>query len=183
MLERDTPRRARWLRALLALTFLLDAGASAGQAGNLPAEEVRVSVLGRFDSGLVSAVNEAVREASRKLARPECQKVFGDFQDRAGRSLQENLDAKKETGSGYLRWLVFYNGLGEPLCARHGVYAATSPGDRFIRLCGDFKKIAAGDLGLASALIIHEELHSLGLAENPPSTFEITQKVVGRCGR
>jgi hypothetical protein len=35
----------------------------------------------------------------------------------------------------------------------------------------------------AAALIIHEELHSLGLAENPPSSAAITDRVISRCGR
>jgi hypothetical protein len=32
-------------------------------------------------------------------------------------------------------------------------------------------------------MIIHEELHSLGLGENPPDSKEITQQVIARCGR
>jgi hypothetical protein len=32
------------------------------------------------------------------------------------------------------------------------------------------------------AVIIHESLHSLGLGENPPTSREITDRVVERCG-
>jgi hypothetical protein len=39
------------------------------------------------------------------------------------------------------------------------------------------------DPSLAAALIIHEELHSLGLGEDPPTSKEITAKVIERCGR
>jgi hypothetical protein len=39
------------------------------------------------------------------------------------------------------------------------------------------------DPGLTAALIIHEELHSLGLGENPPSSQAITAQVIARCGR
>jgi hypothetical protein len=34
---------------------------------------------------------------------------------------------------------------------------------------------------LAEAMVIHEMLHTLGLGENPPSTFEITDRVRARC--
>jgi hypothetical protein len=33
------------------------------------------------------------------------------------------------------------------------------------------------------AVIIHEMLHSLGLGENPPSSKEITLRVMQRCWR
>jgi hypothetical protein len=33
------------------------------------------------------------------------------------------------------------------------------------------------------AILIHEALHTLGLAENPPTSFEITRQVLGRCTR
>jgi hypothetical protein len=31
-------------------------------------------------------------------------------------------------------------------------------------------------------MIIHEMMHTLGLGENPPTTFEITERVMARCG-
>jgi len=34
---------------------------------------------------------------------------------------------------------------------------------------------------LADAALIHESLHSLGLGENPPSSLEITSRVISRC--
>jgi hypothetical protein len=39
------------------------------------------------------------------------------------------------------------------------------------------------DPPLAEAIIIHEALHTLGLREDPPSSREITRRVVKRCGR
>jgi hypothetical protein len=39
------------------------------------------------------------------------------------------------------------------------------------------------DPGVAAALTIHEELHSLGLSENPPTSQAITAQVIARCGR
>ena len=65
-----------------------------------------------------------------------------------------------------------------------GAVATTSPGSRFVMICGKqfLEAHAAGD-GYAADLIIHEELHSLGLGENPPSSAEITARVIARCGR
>jgi hypothetical protein len=62
--------------------------------------------------------------------------------------------------------------------------AGTNPGDRLVRVCGQrFKSIVRTDSGYAAALVIHEELHSLGLPENPPSSDAITRRVVEHCGR
>jgi len=34
---------------------------------------------------------------------------------------------------------------------------------------------------LSEFMVIHEMLHTLGLGENPPSSFEITEQVMRRC--
>jgi hypothetical protein len=36
--------------------------------------------------------------------------------------------------------------------------------------------------GFAAVIVLHEALHSLGLEENPPSSEEITYRVMARCG-
>jgi hypothetical protein len=51
---------------------------------------------------------------------------------------------------------------------------------RVVRLCPAFKKLQS-DVSHAATIVIHEELHSLGLGENPPSSLEITARVVARC--
>jgi len=45
-----------------------------------------------------------------------------------------------------------------------------------------FSSVQLRDPSYAEAMVIHEMLHTLGLGENPPTTFEITDKVRGRCG-
>jgi hypothetical protein len=140
-------------------------------------------VLGRIDPDLIRAINGAVRQASRKLAKPACQSVFSDFTDANSRTLRENLDARRENGASYLKWLIFVNGSEDQYCLRSRQAAGTNPGDRVVRVCGLFKYIQATDPGYAAVLIIHEELHSLGLGENPPGSAEITQRVLARCGR
>lgn len=183
MLERDARARVWGLSTSLALLLLADAKVTAGQTNSSPEGELRVSVLGRPDRSMVAAVNQAVRGALEKLANPECQKVFSDFKDAAGRVLSKNLDEKSETPSGYLQWLIFRNGSDDAFCVRGQGVLGTNPGDRFIHLCGRFTKIQLTDPGYAAALVIHEELHALGLGENPPTSDAITKAVVDRCGR
>lgn len=180
MFERDTARKVLCFEALLLLLLLADA--ASGQTENA-AEETRVSVLGRIDPNLIRAINGAVRQASRKLAEPACQSVFSDFKDADGRTLRENLEARRQDGASYVKWLIFVNGSEDQYCLRSRLAAGTNPGDRVVRVCGQFNYIQTTDPGYAAVLIIHEELHSLGLGENPPSSAEITQRVVERCGR
>ena len=58
----------------------------------------------------------------------------------------------------------------------------SSPGSRGVFLCGQrFAQLARRDPELASVILIHEEFHSLGLGENPPSSAEITARIAERC--
>lgn len=51
-------------------------------------------------------------------------------------------------------------------------------------MCGAQIAAAAGrNLGLVEAVLIHEELQSLGLGENPPTSQEITTRVMAACQR
>jgi hypothetical protein len=109
--------------------------------------------------------------------------VFSDFKDSSGRTLQDALEARQLSAASYLGWLIFVNGAEDQGCLRSQQVAGTNPGDRIVRLCGHFKLIQTTDPGYAAALIIHEELHSLGLPENPPSSAAITNRVLARCGR
>ena len=54
---------------------------------------------------------------------------------------------------------------------------AAAPARRNSRLSG--MEFASGSE--AEAMVINEMLHTLGLGENPPSTFEITDRVRDRC--
>lgn len=181
MWERDT---ARTLCFEVLLSILVWSGSSTvGEAADSPAEP-KISVLGRLDPDLIRAVTGAVRQAARKLEVPACQNVFSAFQDSSGRTLRQNLEAKGQSEVLYLKWLVFVNGAEDQFCMNSQIVAGTNPGDRLVRVCGArFKSIARTDSGFAAALVIHEELHSLGLPENPPSSEAITRKVVELCGR
>ena len=51
-----------------------------------------------------------------------------------------------------------------------------------VYVCGRaFKDLAERNPERAQAIVIHEALHTLGLGENPPSSAEITARVLARC--
>ena len=182
MWGRDTAVRVIRLEALLAVFILQESRAATAQTTDA-GQERPISVLGRRDPALARAINVVVPLAAEKLRNERCQQVLSEFQDGKGRTLRKNLEDRGETASGYLRWLIFVNAAEEGFCVRESRVAATNPGDRIIRLCSPFRTVALSDPSQAANLVIHEGLHSLGLGENPPSSSEITRKVVERCGR
>jgi hypothetical protein len=144
----------------------------------------RPELVGRASAALERALADTAERAEGKLAVPSCRMVFLDFRSLDGHLLQETLDGLGQDGQLYFRGLVFYDGNGRTACATRDVIAFASPGSRAVFLCTtQFVEKARRDPGLAAALLIHEELHALGLGENPPSSKEITQKVIARCGK
>jgi len=134
--------------------------------------------------GLNGIVGMAVIEAHRRLENAECREVFSDFEDASGHTLQETLDSLGQTGQSYLGWIWFRDGGFQGLCARSDVLAITAPGSRVVSYCGErFTRaiLRQGPRSLAMT-ILHEELHSLGLGEDPPTSLEITRRVETRCG-
>jgi len=176
MVRRDTEIRPGSLQTFLVLGLLLvSAGASAQQ---------RLRTGGAGTGPLEAVLSQAILDAQSRLERAACRGVFSDFRTADGRSLQESLDAAGASGGQYLESLVFFDGNGKSRCDDRGTLASTSPNSRVIYVCGpQFLDRARRDPGLASALIIHEELHSLGLGENPPTSKHITAHVIERCGR
>jgi hypothetical protein len=179
MFSRDGRGRNGFL-AILLLALLAESEEAAGAEGTL------LFVLGRplGPPGIPLLVARAVEHAAEKLSGAECQEVFSDFRDADGRTLQQNLDRLGQTGVGYLHWTLFYDGTGKHVCEVRQILASTSPGSRTVFICAaQFSIVAKHDPGLAAALIIHEELHSLGLGEGPPDSKEITARVIARCGK
>ena len=176
---RDTRRRGTRpeVVGLLPILLLLLASHAASAQGRIE----RVAAGG---STVEQALTQAAALAETKLSEPACREIFSDFRDTQGRTLQGALDGLGRSGNDYLRGLVFYEGYGRPVCDSREIVAYTSPGSRAVFLCGpQFVEKTHRDPGLAAALLIHEELHSLGLGENPPSSREITARVVARCGK
>ena len=129
-------------------------------------------------------VGDAVRGAVLRLARPECQRLFTIFTDSAGHTLSANLEAQGNSSSEYLAGLYFVDGDDSARCRLdEGTAAFTTPGSRVIYVCGArFANRFARNTTGGEILIIHELLHSLGLGENPPTSAEITNLVMARCG-
>jgi hypothetical protein len=129
-----------------------------------------------------TALRRAIVGARLRLERPECRRLFAEFADANGRPLQQNLDALGQTGVGYLGLIVFADASDSKRCMAGGVFAFTTPGSRVVYVCGAHLKEAADqNAARAEAVVIHEALHSLGLGENPPSSEEITARVLARC--
>lgn len=170
-----------WGRSL-AVVFVVAAAGSAS-ADELPepgapaVDSVRIA-----DPAKARAVRSALRGATSYLERPGCQRVFSDFMDRAGRPLQELLDAQAKTGPAFLASLIFYDGSHDARCGLKQTYAMASPGSRVVFVCAArFQEIAMIKPRLAQAVLIHEALHALGLAEDRPTSAFITHQVQNRC--
>ena len=180
------PRRHRRLWFPVALAALLSMGESrfaksVDFATGYAAREANVPLDSR---GVNAFVKMAVLEAHRRLASETCREIFGDFRDASGRVLQERLDAIGQTGQSYLGWLRFANAELRGPCDRTEVLAFTIPGSQVVWFCGEkfSRAVRRRGVGRVAVAIIHEELHSLGLGEDPPSSVEFTRRVEARCG-
>ena len=179
-------RRHRWRWKLAALAAFLSMCESRFPkaedfANGYASEEAKVPFHPR---GLNPFVKMAVIEAHRRLGDGNCREVFADFRDASGRLLRERLDSIGQTGQSYLGWLRFSDAALRGPCSRSDVLAFTTPGSQVVSFCGEQFTRAIGRRGLGSlaVTIIHEELHSLGLGEDPPTSLEITRRVEARCG-
>ena len=125
----------------------------------------------------------ALEKASARLADGECRKILTDFEDADGRSLADRLSAVAVDIHAYLKMITFIDDTRHRRCAG-GALALTIPGGRVVRVCTDeVKQIQALQPDYVLASLIHEILHTLGLGETPPSSAEITRRVLSRCGR
>jgi len=179
-MERDEKDRSRRLATSLALFTIL--GAAELSAASGPAR----LALDRPETGsaLERAVSQAVRQAADKLDNSSCREIFSDFRDSSGRTMRENLEKLGKSPQGYLDHILFYNGYGYSRCDPRSTFASTSPGSQVVYICApQFLEKQHREPGQAAVLIIHEELHSLGLGEDPPSSKEITARVIARCGQ
>jgi hypothetical protein len=168
----------------LALTTLVLVAASPAEA---QASAESLENAGYVEPSVAVAFSRARLAAVRKLSAPRCRRVFGEFTDLAGQSLDEVLVARGETAESHLQQMVFLNGFAILPCGRRDVYAFTSPGSRSVFLCGNFLKLTWLNAASAANLLIHEMLHSLGAGEAPspglPTAMEISAHVELRCGR
>jgi hypothetical protein len=165
------------------LAVLLPAG-RALEAARPPAAHHRR--LNAFDRGVVERVRT---RAAARLDRTECRKLLSEFKDHQGRTLESNLQPLGVSPSQYLLELDFVDGTPLPECGKPAVAMAANPGRRHVFVCpvgpgrinSRLSKIEFQSGSLAEAMVIHEMLHTLGLGENPPTTFEITARVRESC--
>ena len=142
--------------------------------------------LNAFDRSVVERVRA---RAAARLDGAECQKLLTEFKDRKGRTLESNLEPLGVSASQYLLFLDFVDGTPLPACGLPAVAMAANPGLPRVFVCpvgpgrinSRLSRIEFQSGSLAEAMVIHEMLHTLGLGENPPTTFEITERVRDRC--
>jgi hypothetical protein len=153
----------------------------------LPAASPGVKRVSSYD---LAALEGARAGAARRLERPECQKILTDFTDAKGRALLANLESWGLSPSEYLlQAITFRDGSDLPGCGKRTVQLVTVPGQPPVFVCpatgavpgSRFARIHVEKPTLAEVMVIHEMLHTLGLGENPPTTFEITDRVMARC--
>ena len=121
-------------------------------------------------------------EALIWLAVEECDSILSDFTDGQGRTLRDNLEALASSIEQYMALLYFRDGSGSDWCAR-GAFAVTARGSRVIWICGrKLEDNYTRSPRHATASVIHEVLHTLGLGENPPTSADITAHVLRHCG-
>jgi hypothetical protein len=129
-----------------------------------------------------AAVERALAGATRRLQQPRCGRIFSDFHDAAGASLQDRLDAVGVSAPDYLSLIVFADGSGRRSCQGTDIMAVTAPGSRVVYVCGRrFLEAQQRSAASAEVVVLHEALHTLGLGENPPDPLEISRRVAERC--
>jgi hypothetical protein len=127
------------------------------------------------------ASHQALDHARTLLAKPRCRSVLTQFADREGHALADRLQTLGVDVQTYLTMIVFIDGTRNPSCVT-GVIGFTRPGSRVVHLCLDeLKRTWQQKPTYVVAAFIHELLHTLGLGENPPSTQDITRRVLQQC--
>jgi hypothetical protein len=127
------------------------------------------------------ALAQALRGATRRLTREECQGLLDEFTDTSGQPLRAALVAQAMDVKEYLSRVLFYDAPAEA-CQEQMLAGATEAGSRVIRVCGRrFARTVTESANHGEAIVIHEMLHSLGLGENPPTSEYITSRVMERC--
>jgi hypothetical protein len=127
------------------------------------------------------ASRQALDQARRLLGEPRCRSVLTQFADREGHALADRLDTLGVDVQTYLTMIVFIDDTRHRSCVE-GVIGFTRPGSRVVHLCNDeLKRTWQQNPTYVVAAFIHEMLHTLGLGENPPSTQDITRRVLQQC--
>ena len=166
--------------AMLACPSLVPAEEVA--SGRAPAPPAQAYAIHIANKATAHTLQLALDGARARLGAPQCQGVLDDFRDAAGRVLREALEATGQSPEGYLSFIVFFDGQSNLRCRRKGILAVSAPGSRAVYICPEtFATMTHRNRTWVEATLIHETLHTLGLGENPPSSVEITERVMQRC--
>ena len=178
-------RRKVFAAGLEALLVLLLVGAHTADGQQYVPAGASAPVAPQSDPeilGLSPAARFAIRRAHQALEDPACRQIFLDFRDAAGHSLQERLDSLGWSAQRYLESIRFDDSEEPRLCREGRTLAMTVPGGRVVFLCrSKFSNLIRREPSALWVAILHEELHSLGLGENPPTSEDISRRVAERC--
>ena len=131
-----------------------------------------------------AAVVAALDGASQWLTAPACSSGLAELQDPNGIPLAQPLAHHGTSWHQYLQWISFYEGQPGAPCGRGDLIAFTALGSRVVFICPKaFLAVWRRDPPRAKALVMHEVLHTLGVAERPASAEQITDQVLRVCGR
>ena len=173
-------RSARRGVQCLIVTALVVAGGTVSGGFSGPDRWTRVEIS---DAITRYAVQWSLEAADEWLKSPGCETMFSEFHDRQGRPLTAALSAFGVSGREYLNRILFVDGSAFEMCHFENTLAFTTPGSRVVLVCGrTFARKWETDQTTATAIVLHETLHSLGLGENPPSSTSITLRVQLLCG-
>jgi hypothetical protein len=167
---------------LCRITVVTAAGAQNVAAGSTTLRVAPVSsrVL-VADPIAANLTRRALAVASRQLGTERCQTLLTEFRDPAGRMLGARLTVLETTVHDYLPLIYFRDGIGSEQCAR-GAMAFAVPGSPVVYVCSaSLERSWQRDPRNVVAGFIHEVLHTLGLGENPPSSADITARVLASC--
>ena len=202
MVRNDRPAKAARVRVVILVPIVLVAVGASSQA------QAPATAEGLTPAGTSASTPEPTRVSSpvswprlhlpdpvgylfarktldlawERLARISCADLLNTFLDRAGRPLNERLRELAVDRQTHLTRIFFVDGSREMPCIK-GSFAYTSPGSRVVRLCvEELKRTWLTSPEHAVSRVIHEMLHTLGLGEDPPSSAEITRRVLAGCG-
>jgi hypothetical protein len=164
--------------------LLLWVGLAAAALGQDPGRELAPDEPGPdVPPSYRKVLRATIEEARNKLLRVSCSNVLGDFVDGSGGPLVSDLAATGQSAADFLARIHFSDGRWNGSCAVPGIFAWTHPGSHAVHLCLErFAQLAHANPSAAANILIHEELHALGLGEDPPSSRVITSRVAVRCG-
>ncbi len=155
-------------------------GANAAAAG--PGDPLSVFAARAVPRGPIAlAVGPARSLATERLGTDACRRIFEEVPDFTGRPVARRLEDAGRSPSAHFARLLFVEGAGGP-CGASLVAAWSVAGDVRVRICPlTFGAAAARDRREAAAILIHEALHTLGVAEDAAHE-PLTSFVRRRCG-